>query len=97
MLDPLAEGAATVMAMGSDGARGRKERNRISKKGPATAAAVEQLSAGDLATGFKGFLDGVFVWLACGGEGEPLGGEGLLITLFCQKSGLQLPKGTRAL
>jgi hypothetical protein len=97
VLDPLAEGAATVMAMGSDGARGRKERNRISKKGPATAAAVEQLSAGDLATGFKGFLDGVFVWLACGGEGEPLGGEGLLIALLCQKSGLQLPKGTRAL
>ena len=97
MLDPLAEGAATVMAMGSDGARGRKERNRISKKGPATAAAVEQLSAGDLATGFKGFLDGVFVWLACGGKSEPLGIEGLLITLFCQKSGLQLPKGTRAL
>jgi hypothetical protein len=85
------------MVMRSEGARERREKNKIRKKGPATAAAVEQLSAGDLATGFKGFLDGVFVWLACGGEGEPLGGEGLLIALLCQKSGLQLPKGTRAL
>ena len=85
-----------VMAMGSDGARRRKERNRIRKKGPA-AAAVVQLSAGDLATGLESLFDGVLVRLTGGGEGEPLGGEGLLIALLCQKSGLQLPKGTRAL
>ena len=45
----------------------------------APGAAVEQLSAGDLAAGFKGFFDCVLVWLACGGEGEPLGIEGLLV------------------
>ena len=45
----------------------------------APGAAVEQLSAGDLSAGFKGFLDGVFIWLACGGEGVPLGIEGLFV------------------
>jgi hypothetical protein len=34
VLAPLEEGAATVMAMGSDGVRRREERNGIRKKGP---------------------------------------------------------------
>ena len=34
MLAPLEEGAATVMAMGSDGARRGEERIGIRKKGP---------------------------------------------------------------
>jgi hypothetical protein len=62
----------------------------------APGAAVEQLSAGDLAACFEGLLDGGLVRLACGGEGEPLGIEGLLIALFCQKCGLQLGKGQSA-
>ena len=45
----------------------------------APGAAVEQLGAGDLAASLEGFLDGVLVRLAGGGEGEPLGIEGLFV------------------
>jgi hypothetical protein len=45
----------------------------------APGAAGEELGPSDLLAGLEGLLDGVFVRLACGGEGEPLGIEGQLV------------------
>jgi hypothetical protein len=45
---------------------------------------------GDEVAGFEGFLDGGFVGLAGGLEGEPLGGEGVLVV---DLDGLGFPGG----
>ena len=95
VLAPLEEGAAMVMAMGSDGAR-RGEEWICSKRGPgnttetpygrglwplvdAPGAAGDELGAGDEVACFEGFFDGGLVGLASGLEGEPLGGQGFFV------------------
>jgi hypothetical protein len=45
----------------------------------APGAAGEELGAGDELAGFEGVLDGGLVWLAGGGEAQPLGNEGVLV------------------
>jgi hypothetical protein len=45
----------------------------------APGAAGEELGAGDELAGFEGVLDGGLVWLAGGGEAQPLGIEGVLV------------------
>jgi hypothetical protein len=89
VLAPLAEGAATVMAMDAKGCdEGRGPGGQAGTpvaKGPlapsvdAPGAAGDQLGAGDELACFEGLFDGGLIGLAGGLEGEPLGGQGVFV------------------
>ena len=88
MLAPLAEGAATVMAMKSNGVRregGAASRRNPMCEGPlgpsvdAPGAAGDQLGTVDEMARFEGLFDGGLVGLAGGDDGKPLGGEGVFV------------------